>query len=381
MGKIRLTPGDDTFVHQLPYTLDTVFTTDPDFRERMWLSISDSAQKDVMIGAGIGHYPNRNIQEAWAGVTVGDQQYNVRMSRHLRPDIQKMQVGPLRLEPIVPLRKMRYILEENPSGVAFDFVFETVFEPHIEDHHLEIVNGRVVHDLSRYNLIGSAEGVVSYPGGERRMTNEVWKGARDHSWGVQPDQQNASQPTSKVNPKGSFYSLIFVQFEHWAALILLHEKAPGIYDYLSGSLMKRYSGTEENRRIVAVEHDYEFSADTSVLEAKKSKISFTTEDGDRYSFDCDFYQPRYFLRSALYMGYKGWWQGTDKGPDYFEHDVWDLSDEVGLPALAVANAGYDHHAICRNDQGETGHVAFEYFMTPGYPKYQDFFANKNSKKS
>jgi hypothetical protein len=333
MGKIRLTPGDDTFVHQLPYTLDTVFTTDPDFRERMWMSISDSAEKDLMIGAGMGHYPNRNIQEAWAGVTVGDQQYNVRMSRHLRPDIQKMQVGPLRLEPIEPMRKMRYILEENEAGIAFDFVFETDFEPHMEDHHLE-------------------------------------------SWGVQPDQQNNSQPTSRVNPKGSFYTLIYAQFDDWSVLIYEHEKAPGIYDYLSGSVMRRYSGTEENLRIIDFQHEYLFRDDTTALEARTARITFTTEDGARHFFDCEFYKPRYLLRSALYMGYKGWWQGTDKGPYYFENDVWDLADEKVLPELLTANAGYDHHAICRSDKGEVGHAAFEYFMTKGYPKYQDFFEHQ-----
>lgn len=376
MGKIRLTPGDDSFIHQLPYTLDTVFTTDLDFRERMWLSISDSVNQNLMVDAGMGHYPNRNIQEGWAGVTVGDQQHNVRMSRHLRPDIQKMEVGPLRIERIDPPRKIRFILEENAAGIAFDFVFESVFEPHVEDHHLEIVNGRIVHDLTRYNIVGAASGVVSYPGGEAKISPDIWKGGRDHSWGVQPDQQNASQPTSRVDPKGSFYSLIYAQFDQWAALIYVHERSPGIYDYLSGSVMKRYSGTEENRRIISFDHDYDFRDDTSVLEARSTKISFMTEDGEKRSFDCKFYKPRYLLRSALYMGYKGWWQGTDKGPYYGENDIWDLSDKKALPDLVVANAGYDHHGICRSDKGETGHAVFEYFVTKGYPKYQDLFANK-----
>lgn len=378
MSKISLTPGDDSFIHQLPYTLDTVFTTDLDFRERMWLSISDSVNKDVMIGAGMGHYPNRNVQEAWAGVTVKDKQYNVRMSRHLRPDIQKMEVGPLRIERNDPPRKIRFILDENPAGIAFDFEFESVFEPHVEDHHLEVVRGRIVHDLTRYNIVGRATGVVSYPGGEVKITPDAWKGGRDHSWGIQPDQQNASEPTSRVATTGSFYTLIYVQFDQWAALIYVHERAPGIYDYISGSVMKRYGEEEENLRIISFDHDYDFRSDSAVLDARKARISFVTEDGAKHGFDCDFYEPRYLLRSALYMGYKGWWQGTDKGPYHFAHDVWDLADKKGLPELVVGNGGYDHHGICRSDSGETGHAVFEYFMTPGYGKYQDFFENKKA---
>jgi hypothetical protein len=338
----------------------------------MWLSISDTQSRELMIGAGMGHYVNRNIQEGWAGVTVGKKQYNVRMSRHLRPAIQDMCVGPLRIECTRPPERMRFILDENPAGIAFDIEFETEFNPHVEDHHLDIVNGKVVHDLSRYNIIGSASGSVAYPGGQAKVTAEYWKGGRDHSWGVQPDQTNDSHPTSHVSHKGSLYTLIYAQFENWAVLIYVHERAPGIHDYLTGSVMRRRGTEEENLRIVSFGHDYRFRPGSPILEAESATISFTTEDGNNHQIECVFYEPRYFLRSALYMGYRGWSQGADKGPYYFENDIWDLSDESRLREAAVGNGGSDHHAICKTPDGQTGHAAFEYFVTKGYPKYQEF---------
>jgi hypothetical protein len=71
------------------------------------------------------------------------------------------------------------------------------------------------------------------------------------------------------------------------------------------------------------------------------------------------------------MGWRGWWQGDDKGPLYLDHDVWDLTDPSAVSEYSVGGAGYDHHAICRSDRGDAGHAAFEYFVTPGYPRYVD----------
>jgi hypothetical protein len=376
MSRVRLTPADEQFLHQIPYTLDTVCTADPDYRERIWLSISDATNRDLMIGCGIGHYPNRNIQEGWAGITVGDRQHNVRMSRHLRPQQQTMAVTPLRVEPIEPLRRVRYVLEENASGIAFDFEFESTFEPHIEDHHLEIRNGRIVHDLTRYNIVGRAYGVASYPGGELKLDGASWKGGRDHSWGVQPDQQNVSTPTQLVNPRGSLYTLCYAQFEDWGAFFYLMERAPGIWDYLSGSFMRR--GETARLRITAVEHNYRWAKNQPVQVAEAADFVLMTDDGARHAFSCTFYRPRYFLRSALYLGWRGWWQGADKGDYHFDHDVWNLADRAALPEYSVAGGGFDHHAICRAADGGDGHAAFEYFVTPGYPRYQEIQARPSA---
>jgi len=366
----RLTSADDYFLHQTPYTMDTVYTANPDFRERKWLSISDSVERNSLLSCGIGHYPNLNVQEAWAGITIGDRQYNFRASRHLRPDIQKMAVGPFRVEPLEPLRKIRYVLDENPSGVAFDVTFETMFDPHIEAHHFDIRDGKIVHDLTRYNMTGRAEGVASYPGGNVRIEPDKWFGGRDQSWGVQPDQRS-SQPTDKVSKYGTLYTLCYAQFGEWSAFFYMMERMPGIYDYLSGSVTRRLGRGAEKLRIVSVDHEYRWRRRKPVLEAEGVHLTLTTEDGAKHAFDAEFYKPRYFLRSGLYLGWKGWWQGTDKGPLHVEGDVWDLSDDKMLPEYAVAGAGYDHHAVCVSDAGEKGHAAFEYFMTPEYSKYKD----------
>ncbi|HKY92828.1 MAG TPA: hypothetical protein VJM11_17385 [Nevskiaceae bacterium] len=367
----RLTPLDERFLHQIPYTLDTVCTTDPDFRERIWMSISDARDRSVMIDVGMGHYVNRNVQEGWAGITVGSRQHNFRASRHLRPDLQTMAVGPLRVETPDPLRKMRYVLEDNPSGLAFDVTLESTLEPHVEEHHLEIRNGKVVHDLTRYNLVCRASGVASWPGGSARLDPEHWFGGRDHSWGLQPDQQNVSQPTQHVGRHGTLYTLLYAQFRDWGAFLYVMERMPGIYSYLSGSVLAPAGSGVPPLRVVGWEHDYHWKTGNPVVEAQSVDLTLITEDGGRHPLSCAFYEPRYFLRSALYMGWKGWWQGADKGPLHVDHDVWDLGDAALLPEYAVAGGGYDHHAVARSSTGEVGHAAFEYFVTPGYPRYAE----------
>lgn len=117
MGGQRLTPWDDQFTHQVPLTHDSVSVSDPNWRERMWISAQDTTHKELLVECGMGHYPNRDVQEAWASVATPERQINFRATRRLRPDFAVMAVGPFRIEVIEPLRILHLVLEGNESGL------------------------------------------------------------------------------------------------------------------------------------------------------------------------------------------------------------------------------------------------------------------------
>ncbi|MGH7964462.1 MAG: hypothetical protein ACRERD_22040, partial [Candidatus Binatia bacterium] len=89
-----LTGRDDLLGHQLPTTFDHVVTSDPMWTERLWYTLEDVTTGKAILDCGLGQYPNKNVQDAFAGVALDGKQYNVRMSRRLRPDSGQAKVGP-----------------------------------------------------------------------------------------------------------------------------------------------------------------------------------------------------------------------------------------------------------------------------------------------
>jgi len=78
-----LTPWDEFLCHQLPTTMDHVFTSDPAWTERVYISLYNVADKDMILGCGVGQYPNKNVQDGFATVWYQGKQYNFRASRRL----------------------------------------------------------------------------------------------------------------------------------------------------------------------------------------------------------------------------------------------------------------------------------------------------------
>src|SRR2546430_9320786 len=75
-GNAMLTSWDEFLCHQLPTTMDHVYTSDPAWTERIYISLYDVANKDTILGCGIGQYPNKNVQDGFATIWHQGKQYN-----------------------------------------------------------------------------------------------------------------------------------------------------------------------------------------------------------------------------------------------------------------------------------------------------------------
>src|ERR1700674_3047521 len=117
-----LTAQDDFIGHQLPTPFDHVGTSDPAWMERLWYTGHPSSG-ELIFDLGLGYHPNRNVMDAFAGVTVGTRQYNFRASRRLLPKPLETTVGPLKFEVIEGLRRHRLMLAPNDSRLSFSIEF------------------------------------------------------------------------------------------------------------------------------------------------------------------------------------------------------------------------------------------------------------------
>src|SRR5208283_5021585 len=108
-----LGPADERFDHQIADTFTTVGSSDPSWTEKVCAMV---ARRDgtLQLGFGTGKYTNRNVLDAYAGLSRGSEQITVRASRRLFPDFDLTEVGPIRYEVLEPMRRVRFALDPNP---------------------------------------------------------------------------------------------------------------------------------------------------------------------------------------------------------------------------------------------------------------------------
>src|SRR3954452_8459559 len=99
-----LVPADEAFCHQIPDTFATVGSSDPSWTEKV-CAMAAARDGSLQLGFGLGKYTNRNVMDAYAGISRGVEQITVRASRRLAPDPLTTTIGPIRYEVLEPLQQ------------------------------------------------------------------------------------------------------------------------------------------------------------------------------------------------------------------------------------------------------------------------------------
>ncbi len=181
-----LSAMDEYLAHQTSETFDHVYTSDRNFYDRYYFNMH-SCSDELFLILGMGQYPNLGTADAFVAVSHGDKQYVVRASRELGGDRLSTRVGPLGVEVLEGLRKLRVWCEPNEWNLSFDLVFDgTVVALEEPKTFQRQPHGRVQMDTSRYSQVGSWTGTLDVAGQHYEVTPDRWQGVRDHSWGVRP---------------------------------------------------------------------------------------------------------------------------------------------------------------------------------------------------
>jgi hypothetical protein len=179
-----LGPLDEFLAHQTCETFDRVFTSDRNFYDRYYFNLHPSSD-ELFLVAGMGQYPNLGTMDAFVSVSHEGAIHVVRASRELGSDRMSSRVGPLGVEILEPMRKVRLRCEPNEWGLAFDLTFDATV-PAVEEPRTfqRFPHGRVQMDTSRYSQVGTWRGTLEVPGRRYDVGPDRWQGARDHSWGI-----------------------------------------------------------------------------------------------------------------------------------------------------------------------------------------------------
>ena len=147
-----LSPMDDTLLHQVPETFRHVGTSDRNFYDRFYFNMHASSD-ELFVVMGMGQYPNLGVQDGFVLVRQGRKHRVLRGSRVIGGRMDTS-VGPMRVEVIEGLKKVRFIVEPNEHGIEMDVCWEGAIPAFEEPRQLVRKYGRILFDTMRFTQTG-----------------------------------------------------------------------------------------------------------------------------------------------------------------------------------------------------------------------------------
>ena len=328
-----LTDLDDTLWHQLPTTFDHVHTSDPRFYDRYWFAAYEPEGQGAL-HLTLGVYNNMNVVDAGMVVIHEKTQYNLRVSRSLRPQFTPT-CGPVTVEVVRPLECFNLVVEPGEHPADGRLRWEASLPPEEEQPHFERLRGRVRQEYARFNQIGSVSGTLSVAGTD--LDIQDWWGCRDHSWGVRPRMgvpEPVTGPKTSLKDRGYIMVFLFFSTPELAGHINLAERGSD-REYLTATLRDLRSG--DLRELAVKEVDYSLELVTDTRRFREVRLNVTLSDGTVITLGCEALGASVAMPGLGYSGGfdDGQGLGVWRGEFYQEHDVWDVSH----PADVVTKDG------------------------------------------
>jgi len=322
-----LTKGDDFPIHQTPDPI-AFSGTDRNFYDRYFFN-GYTIDGELFFAAALGVYPHLNIMDAGFAVRIGDKQFNLHASRHLHMERMDTHVGPIRIEVIEPLQRLRIIVEDNEHGITADLTIDGRHFP-IEEPRTTRRNGpRIVQDVTRLTQLGSWSGWIKAGGREVRLDPASAIGTRDRSWGVRHVGVRDPQPPVTQTEFQVWWFWLPAQFEDRILHFFVNEDGNGRVWNL-GCMMVHDGGAVEHLHHAKL--DVEFAPGTRF--PTRGVVTAQDEAGGTYRVDVEV-GPRFFLSGIGYM-HPDWSHGLNKGPLAVGYD------EFTTSAIVKHEAPYQH---------------------------------------
>ncbi len=305
-----LSPMDDYPLHQMADTIRNVGTSDRNFYDRYYFNLHNSSGELFMV-MGMGQYPNLAVQDAFVALRRGSTHRVVRASRELG-DRFDTAVGPIRIEVLDGLNRLRFVLEPNAWGLAMDLVWEGAIPAFLEPRQYVRRQGRVFFDSVRFAQTGCWSGWLEIDGERHAVTPDRWKGSRDRSWGIRPvgEHEPAGIHQGSHSMQG-MWNYCPMQFDDHSILYICNELNDGRRELEEA--MRIWSDPErEPEWLGRPEYEHEFDAAKEFIVA--STIRFPDAPEGPLEVRCTPLLPMYLFIGTGYGVDADWKHGMYKGP-------------------------------------------------------------------
>jgi len=196
-----LSKADDFPIHQTPEPI-AYAGTDRNFYDRYFFN-GYNPDGSGFFAVAFGTYPHLNVVDAHVSVIRNDVEHCVHASRILNMERFDLEVGPIRIEVVEPLKRLKLTLKPT-DGLAAEFNFDGRALPIEEPRFIRRNGPRTFMDYTRLTQNGRYTGWIEIDG-KREALAAGCVGTRDRSWGVRPIGAPDSQPTPNSAPPGFFW--------------------------------------------------------------------------------------------------------------------------------------------------------------------------------
>lgn len=354
---MTLSPLDDFPVHQVAQPVRHAGTSDRNFYDRYYFN-AHRVDGSTLVIAGMGQYPNLSVTDAFVAVLHDGVHRVVRTSRVLGTDRADTTVGPIRVEVLEGLRRLRLVAEARDLGIECDLTFDGTVHPHEEPQQvIRGEDGRTVLDTFRMVQTGVWSGTVSVDGARLDVTPDEWWGVRDRSWGVRPVGE-AEPPGVAATRGGSFYWVYApLRFDDFTIVTIVQEGPDGRRIMEDATRVWNLDAGRPEEYLGSPEVDLEFEPGTrtvtgATIRFARSPLTVRVDPvlamhigvGSGYGFDGDW-------RHGEYRG--------DPWVDGVRFDLADPEDRKRMWGIV------DTLPRAETGDGHVGHGLFEYlFLGP-----------------
>lgn len=370
----RLTRMDEFPRHQVGGTFDSVVSDSVHWNDGFYFTLGDQ-DSGTSIYSAIRLYPNTDVIDGFVCAVVGTQQHNLRWSRRLRPRIDDIAVGPLRLDIIEALHELRLTCGDNPYGISFDLSWTGLHEPFLEERIVRFSGGRNVYDRTNYDQCCDVAGTVSVAGREFDVDPTTWVGVRDHSWGIGRTGGPAATsvaPSLDRDPRRGFAmrQWTMIRMPDRVLFWQFHQQPDGSMDGLEAVVLPRDPAFEPWHYVAG---DARATRVDGLPRASDTTVELTRPDGrtDRYLLT-PVGSPAYLQGGGYHDGFADrLGRGVYRGDDHHEGEVWDVSHPVNVDDAAGwfkqrPDAWAEQFATCVNldDPADVGFGHLECVLAP-----------------
>jgi hypothetical protein len=336
-----LTKGDEYPIHQTPEPI-AFSGTDRNFYDRYFFC-GYQPDGSGYFAAAFGIYPHLNVADAHFSVLRDGTQHCLHTSRLLGMERMDLSVGPVRVEIIEPLVKLRLVID-GYDGIMADLVFEARSAPVQEPRFTRRNGPRLFMDLTRFTQGVRWSGWIEIDG--RRETYVGSYGTRDRSWGVRPIGASDAQPIVPPILPQFYWLWAPTNFPNLSLFAHVNEDETGLAWNSRAGLM--LDGAKQGELMHLDDVHFKIDWRTGTRHASAAQLSTKDPSGRDHAV---FWTPlQTFQMKGIGYGHPEWTHGGWKGDLVVEREDFRPAD---LDPMQVPNLHIQAICTARHEGGGT----------------------------
>ena len=320
---MALTRGDDFPIHQTSEPI-AYSGTDRNFYDRYFFN-GYGAEGEDFFALAFGVYPHLNIADASFCVIRDGVQTALHASRWLNMERMDLTVGPIAIEVLEPLHRLKLTINAPEQGILAEIVFEGRAFPVEEPRFIRRSGPRAFMDYTRLTQNGRYRGWIELDGKRRGV--DGFMGTRDRSWGVRPVGTRDPQEVVPPAPMQFFWIWSPTNFPSGSLFFHTNDDAVGAPWNRRAVWAPEGASVEGLREIVDCGVKIDWKAGTR--HATRAVVTLKDTQGTREIT----YEPQStFFMLGLGYGHPKWSHGLAHGPLSVEREDLNLAEtDVRLP--------------------------------------------------